>query len=78
MSLVLLLLFFGKTLVEAQVKVDEELVNFLLVLDIDVLGDQFGGNDVVDVRNGLGDSLSEPLILLSITELNSLVLSWKL
>jgi hypothetical protein len=65
------------SLVLGFVKSDEEFINCLLVLDIDVRGDQFGGNFVVDVRNGLGDSLSEPLVS-TVTELNGLMLSWKL
>lgn len=62
-------------LVCGSIKLVQELVNLWLVLDIEVLLDESRANDVVDVGHGLGDTLSEPLCLVSITELDSLVLT---
>jgi hypothetical protein len=44
-----------------------------LVLDIDLLLDEGWGNDVVDVADSLGDTLTTPLGLVSIAELAGLV-----
>lgn len=46
-----------------------------MVLNIEVLLDESRANDVVDVGNSLCDTLSTPLGLVSVTELNSLVLT---
>lgn len=54
----------------------EEGVDGGLVLDVEVLGDHGGGDDGVDVGNGLEDTLSAPLGLVSVTELDGLVLAW--
>ena len=62
-------------LVWGAIELDEEVVNGLLVLDIDVLLDELGANDGVDVLNSLQDTLSAPLGLVSITELACLVLA---
>lgn len=62
-------------LVWGSIEVDQEFVNLWLVLDIDVLLDESGANDLVDVGNGLGDTLSEPLCLVAVAELNGLVLT---
>ena len=53
----------------------QELVDLWLVLDIDVLLDEGGANDVVDIGHGLGDTLSIPLRLVAIAELDGLVLT---
>jgi hypothetical protein len=47
-----------------------------LILDINVFLDERWANDLVDIANGLGNTLSSPLSLISITELNGLVLTW--
>jgi hypothetical protein len=60
-------------LVGGAVKVEEELVNLGLVLDIDALLDERGGDDGVDVLDSLGDTLAEPLGLVAVTELAGLV-----
>jgi hypothetical protein len=62
-------------LVGGAIKLDEEVIDGLLVLDIDVLLDELGANDGVDVLNSLQDTLSAPLGLVSITELACLVLA---
>ena len=64
------------SLVWGSIKLDQELIDLWLVLDIDVLLDKSGANDLVDVGDGLEDTLSSPLCLVSITELNSLVLAY--
>lgn len=43
-------------LVGGTVKLVEELVNLGLVLNVEVLLDQSGANDIVDVLDGLGDT----------------------
>lgn len=43
-------------LVGGTVKLVEELINLGLVLDVKVLLDQSGANDLVDVLDGLGDT----------------------
>ena len=57
------------------VELDQEIVDLGLVLDIDVLLDQSWADDVVDVGNSLGNTLSTPFCLISIAELNGLVLT---
>lgn len=63
-------------LVGGSIEVDQELVDAALVLDVDVLLDDGRGNDRVDVVNGLGDTLTGPLGLVTVTELASLVLTF--
>src|ERR1700730_11271180 len=41
------------SLVWSSIKLDQELINFWLILDIDVLLDESGTNDLVDVGNSL-------------------------
>ena len=62
-------------LVGGSIKVVEELVDLGLVLNIKALLDQSGPNDGVDVLDGLSDSLAEPLGLVAVAELASLVLT---
>ena len=62
-------------LVGGSVELDEELVDLGLVLDVDVLLDQGGGDDLIDVLDGLEDTLAEPLGLVTVTELASFVLA---
>lgn len=64
------------SLVWGSIKLDQELVDLWLVLDIDVLLDESRADDLVNVGNSLGHTLSSPLGLVSITELNSLVLAY--
>lgn len=64
------------SLVWGTVEVDQELINLGLILNIDVLLDKSWADDVVDVGNSLGNTLSSPLVLVSVTELNGLVLTW--
>jgi len=63
-------------LVGGAIKVDEELVNLGLVLDIDALLDQSRADDGVDVLDGLGDTLAKPLGLVAIAKLAGLVLTY--
>ena len=65
-------------LVGSAIEVDEELVNLGLVLDVDVGLDQLRADDGVDVLDGLGDTLAGPLGLVTIAELASLVLTYRL
>lgn len=62
-------------LVGGTIELDEESINGGLVLDVDVLLDQGGGDLLVDVGNGLEDTLAEPAGLVTVTELASLVLA---
>lgn len=62
-------------LVGGTIKLVEESVNLGLILDINVLLDQSGSNDIVDVGNSLEDTLAAPLGLVAISELTSLVLT---
>ena len=61
------------SLVLGSIKLVEESVDGGLVLDVDVLLDQSRGDLLVDVGNGLGDTLATPLALVTIAELASLV-----
>lgn len=60
-------------LVGGTVKLVHELVDGALVLDVEVLLDESGSNDIVDVGDGLEDTLAAPLGLVTITELAGLV-----
>lgn len=62
-------------LVGGPIEVVEELVNVGLVLDVEALLDQSGADDRVDVLDGLGDALAEPLGLVAVAELARLVLA---
>lgn len=61
------------SLVLGSIKLVEESVNGGLVLDVELLLDQSRGDLLVDVGNGLGDTLTTPLALVTIAELASLV-----
>jgi hypothetical protein len=63
------------SLVRSPVELDQEVVDLWLVLNIDVFFDESGADDVVDVGDGLCNTLTSPLGLVSITELNSFVLA---
>lgn len=64
------------SLVWGSVKTVQELVNLWLILNINVLLDESWTDDIIHVGNSLGDSLSIPLALITISELDSLVLTW--
>jgi hypothetical protein len=57
------------------IKLDQELIDLWLILDINVLLDESRADDLVDVGNSLENTLSSPLGLISITELDCLVLA---
>lgn len=63
------------SLVGGAIKLVEESINGGLVLDVKALLDQSGGNDSVDILDGLANTLATPLGLVGITELASLVLT---
>lgn len=63
-------------LVGGAIQLDQEVVDSGLVLDVQAGLDQLGGDDCVDVLDGLQDTLAAPLGLVTITELASLVLTW--
>lgn len=63
-------------LVGSAIKVVEELVNLGLVLDVDVLLDDRGSDDSVDVLDGLENTLASPVSLVAVAELASLVLAY--
>lgn len=60
-------------LVLGSVKLEEELVESSLVLDVELGLDDGRGNDLVDVLDGLEDTLSAPLGGILVSELESLV-----
>lgn len=60
-------------LVLSSVEVEQELVEGSLVLDVELGLNQSGGNDLVDVLDGLEDTLSAPLGGILVSELESLV-----
>jgi hypothetical protein len=60
-------------LVLCAIELVEESINGGLVLDIDLLLDQSWGNDVVDIADSLGHTLTTPLGLVSVAEFASLV-----
>jgi hypothetical protein len=62
-------------LVGGAIEVNQELVDLGLVLDVDVLLDDGGRDDLVDVLDGLEDALAAPLGLVAVAELASLVLA---
>jgi hypothetical protein len=62
-------------LVWSSIKLDEELINLGLVLDIDVLLDDGGTNHVIYIGNSFCDTLSTPFALISITELAGFMLT---
>lgn len=62
-------------LVGGAIEVDEEFVNLGLVLDVNVLLDESGADDLVHVLDGLENTLATPLGLVTIAELASLVLA---
>ena len=63
-------------LVGGAIELVKESVNGGLVLDVEVLLEDGGGNCVVDVGNGLGDTLASPLGLVTVAELAGLVLAY--
>jgi hypothetical protein len=63
------------SLVWSSIKLDQELIDLRLILDIDVLLDESGTNDLVDIGNCLENTLSGPLGLITITEFDSLMLA---
>lgn len=62
-------------LVGSAIKLNQKLVNSRLVLDVDSRLDEGGANDGIDIFDGLENTLSSPLGLVPIAELNSLVLA---
>jgi hypothetical protein len=60
-------------LVLGAIELVEESINGGLILDVESLLDQSGGNLVVDVGNSLGHTLASPLGLVSIAEFAGLV-----
>src|SRR3569833_237599 len=62
-------------LVRGAVELDQELINLTLVLDIEVLLDQGGPDDLVHVLDGLQDTLAAPLGLVAIAKLAGLMLT---
>lgn len=62
-------------LVGSAVELEQDVVDGLLVLDVDVLLNQRGADDLVHVLDGLEDALAAPLGLVAIAELASLVLA---
>jgi hypothetical protein len=60
-------------LVGGTIKLDHEVVNGTLVLDIEVLLDEGGTEGLIDISDSLGDTLATPLGLVAITELAGLV-----
>lgn len=63
-------------LVGGAIQLDQEVVDGGLVLDVQAGLDQLGGDDCVDVLDGLQYTLAGPLGLVTITELAGLVLTW--
>ena len=60
-------------LVGGAIKLVHEVVDGALVLDVKVLLDEGGTEDIVDVGDGLEDALAAPLALVAVTELAGLV-----
>jgi hypothetical protein len=63
------------SLVWSSIELDQELVDLWLVLNIDVFLDESRANDIVDVGNSFCNTFASPFGLISIAELNSLVLA---
>ena len=63
-------------LVGGAIEVIEELVDLGLVLDVDVLLDDRGSDDLVDVLDSLENTLASPMGLVAVAELASLVLAY--
>jgi hypothetical protein len=61
------------SLVGGAIKLVHEVVDGALVLDVEVLLDESGTEGLVDVGDGLEDTLAAPLGLVAITELAGLV-----
>ena len=59
------------------VKIDQEVINGFLILDIQIFLDELRTNHLVDVLDSLQDSFSAPFGFVSISELVSFVLPWK-
>jgi hypothetical protein len=64
-------------LISGTIELVEELVNGALILYVKALLDNSRRNDIVDIVDGLGDTLATPLALVSVTELASLVLTYE-
>jgi hypothetical protein len=62
-------------LVWSSVKLDQEVIDLWLILDINILLDESRADDLVDVGNSLENTLSSPLGLISITKFDCLVLA---
>ena len=60
-------------LVGGAIKLVHEVIDGALVLDVKVLLDEGGTEDIVDVGDGLEDTLAAPLALVAVTELAGLV-----
>jgi hypothetical protein len=60
-------------LVRGSVQLDQKVVNLLLLSDLETALNEGLGDDVVDVGDGLGDTLAHVGVLVSIPELNGLV-----
>lgn len=61
------------SLVGGTVELDQEVINLLLLSDLKARLDKSLGDNVIDIGNGLGDTLAHVGILVTITELNGLV-----
>jgi hypothetical protein len=62
-------------LVGSTIKLVKECIDLGLVLDIDTLLDQSRGDDGVHILDGLGNTLTTPLLLVTIPKLARFVLS---
>lgn len=65
-------------LVRCPIELLQECIDSWLVLDIGVLFDNSGANDIVNVLNGLFDTLSAPFRFVSISKFACLVLTWNI
>jgi hypothetical protein len=63
------------TLVWSSIKLDQELINLWLILNINVLFDESRADDFIDVGNGLGNTFPAPFCFISIAKLDCLVLA---
>ncbi len=64
------------SLVGGVIKLDQEVVDLGLVLDVQTLLDQGRSDDLVHILHSLENSLAAPFGLVAIAELASLMLSW--